>query len=659
MFTIRNNVGDLRLDNNVLNTGTLTVENTLTLTDGIYYKGTKATKQMIGFVDNTSDVNGNGITIGGDGLVMLGSGESVNTLKTNLSITAGGTEQTYISSDNDITFYASQNTFNANYKMIFSGNKLTVGVAGTTTAEAQIRCASGAGELYMYSGAATDGSRGIYVPAHGTGSACSLVSITTDNLATFYGALNLSNERVIVAKIARKKDGGGGWEYAPLQFYDNADSIFAKIGVYGNANTMTYMYIGANAYNSANNLRITPNGTVIIPNSTDASGTAANNVALIIGGEQTAEHIEIDGNEILAKSNGTTPGTLFLQDGAGTVQSSGTGGLIAKNGRLKTRSSESFPGIDFISNDSTGATGGTIAMNMAQTNSKYRADRFYFRCYTYDSSTGATSSVYEQFRLPDTTAGRSSNATYEIITTKGLSGNIPILHTITKGTKPSASVARQIAFTDSTGSTASDHLLGLIYSYVGTDGLARMRMYVHDNIASATSSSYFGIYHTTQSASTLVRRTEGNVKIYGAVWNDYAEYRASYTEEPGRVVQETPEGKLKLVNERLAPGARIISDTFGFAIGETKEYNAPIAVSGRVLAYTYRDRNEYPLGAAVCSAPNGTIDIMTRDEIMMYPERILGTVSEIPKYEYWYGGDGTPEDNQKVAVNNRIWIYVK
>lgn len=92
-------------------------------------------------------------------------------------------------------------------------------------------------------------------------------------------------------------------------------------------------------------------------------------------------------------------------------------------------------------------------------------------------------------------------------------------------------------------------------------------------------------------------------------------------------------------------------------MGETEKAKTPIAVAGRVLVYPYRDRSEYSLGAAVCSAPNGTVDIMTRDEIMMYPERIVGTVSEIPDYEYWKGGDNEiPTD---IKVNNRIWIYVR
>ena len=58
-----------------------------------------------------------------------------------------------------------------------------------------------------------------------------------------------------------------------------------------------------------------------------------------------------------------------------------------------------------------------------------------------------------------------------------------------------------------------------------------------------------------------------------------------------------------------------------------------------MLAYPYRAREEYHAGMAVCSAPNGTIDIMTREEIRDYPDAIIGIVSEIPDYEIWGTGN--------------------
>lgn len=140
-------------------------------------------------------------------------------------------------------------------------------------------------------------------------------------------------------------------------------------------------------------------------------------------------------------------------------------------------------------------------------------------------------------------------------------------------------------------------------------------------------------------------------KVRGAVWNDYAEYRESLIKEPGRCVIETGYGDLELSTKRLQLGGNIISDTFGFSIGETDKAETPIAVCGRVLAYPYEDRYKFTAGAAVCSGPNGTVSLMTREEIKEWPDAIIGYVSEIPEYKEW-GPD-------KIQVNNRIWIKVK
>ena len=140
-------------------------------------------------------------------------------------------------------------------------------------------------------------------------------------------------------------------------------------------------------------------------------------------------------------------------------------------------------------------------------------------------------------------------------------------------------------------------------------------------------------------------------KVRGAVFNDYAEYRESLIKEPGRCVIETGYGDLELSTKRLQLGGNIISDTFGFSIGETNKAETPIAVCGRVLAYPYEDRYKFTAGAAVCSGPNGTVSLMTREEIKEWPDAIIGYVSEIPVYKEW-GSD-------KIQVNNRIWIKIK
>ena len=156
-------------------------------------------------------------------------------------------------------------------------------------------------------------------------------------------------------------------------------------------------------------------------------------------------------------------------------------------------------------------------------------------------------------------------------------------------------------------------------------------------------------------------------KVYNAVWNDFAEFRESDIHESGRVLVSNGSGKLVLSTERLQPAAHIISDTFGCSVGQSDTAQTPMGVAGRVLAYPYQDRNNYKVGDAVCAAPNGTIDIMTREEIIQYPDRIIGIVDEIPNYDIWsqvstqYDGNGKYGGCHKaeVEVKGRIWVYVR
>ena len=148
-------------------------------------------------------------------------------------------------------------------------------------------------------------------------------------------------------------------------------------------------------------------------------------------------------------------------------------------------------------------------------------------------------------------------------------------------------------------------------------------------------------------------------QIWGAVWNDYAEFRETHDViESGRCVIETGNGDLVLSTERLQNGAEIISDTYGFAIGQNEHNKTPIAVSGRVLAYLYEDKDyaKQFIGYPVCSGPEGTVSIMTEQEASKYPWKIIGTISEIPNYDKWQIGE--KEDNTFIDVNGRVWIRI-
>lgn len=142
-------------------------------------------------------------------------------------------------------------------------------------------------------------------------------------------------------------------------------------------------------------------------------------------------------------------------------------------------------------------------------------------------------------------------------------------------------------------------------------------------------------------------------KVYGAVWNDYAECRESNEFiDAGYVVKENGDDTLSLADGRLIYGCSIVSDTFGFMIGETDKAHTPIAVSGRVLAYPYENREvfRHNIGCFVCSGPNGTVSLMDKEEVWNHPEAIIGQVSAVPDYEYW---------GNNVKVNGRVWIKVR
>ena len=186
-------------------------------------------------------------------------------------------------------------------------------------------------------------------------------------------------------------------------------------------------------------------------------------------------------------------------------------------------------------------------------------------------------------------------------------------------------------------------------------------------LAGGTVTGNVAITATTASTSTTTGalKVSGGVgvagdvyanAVVGAVWNDYAETRRAYSEDfkymkPGCVVTECPieNDTVRLTDKRLEKIPMVITDTYGFLIGEKEGDVVPVAVAGRVLVNTYEDRSKFELGDAVCSGPNGTVSIMTYEELLTFPDRVLGYVSCIPDYDTW----------GEVKVNNRIWIKVK
>jgi len=185
------------------------------------------------------------------------------------------------------------------------------------------------------------------------------------------------------------------------------------------------------------------------------------------------------------------------------------------------------------------------------------------------------------------------------------------------------------------------------------------------SLSSANSSvKLFILGATTQTATGAITYSNSSVyeqngyvyatRVYNAVWNDYAEYREYHDGETpyGRVVCENGDDTVSLSQKRLQPGAMICSDTFGNCMGNENN-GIPVAVAGRVLAYPLEPRETFGffIGQAVCAGPNGTVSIMSKEEVKEYPEAVIGYVSAVPQYETWGSGN--------IKVDGRIWIKVK
>ena len=310
---------------------------------------------------------------------------------------------------------------------------------------------------------------------------------------------------------------------------------------------------------------------------------------------------------------------------------------------------------------------------------------------TYGTSTPANGTAGQLFFAQDT-----SDSDYLPLTGGTLSGNLTlnekllITNKMYGTTKPNNPVEGQIFFQENDGSltlpaggTAGQYLVknssndsdaswkslpALNYLPLSGGTLTGNLTISHSDTNDATvrvtnskgsigllSSTNRGLYDYTKSKWLIYTdgtKASTSYALYGAVWNDYAEFREGDTIDAGRCVVEVGDDTLITSTERLMPGANITSDTFGFAIGETEQAKTPIAVSGRVLAYPYESREEFKknVGRPVCSGPNGTVSIMTDEEYRNKGYCAIGTISAVPDYEEWGTG--------KVKVNGRVWIKV-
>lgn len=427
------------------------------------------------------------------------------------------------------------------------------------------------------------------------------------------------------------------------------------------------------------------------------------NTGYLFVGKADGQHVAIDTNEIMGKTDGTNAGNLTLQAGGGLLYlgTYGTEAIVrASSFLVSTEYSQSIINFSGTSHKSVGGIieyqGPYIADET--TMKRNNRSRFVLRCTSFESdnlvaTTGCTTNYYlantvsglteDQDRwLPfasKQSLGSDSQPVYlknsELIACNSFipstGGTLTGGLIINKGNSDTKAITINESFENGIYANSSKRgfvSLGCEYGLIiqrnnmpqlhfcDINGRNLGAMYIQTS--DGTKGPLYLKVNTNDEGGAkyaYLKNTDGTWhadKLESGNSNDYAEYRAQKEEiQPGRAVTCEKDGVLFKTTERLQSCEGIVSDTFGFTTGMTEKSKTPLAVAGRVLAYTYEDRNSYNVGDAVCCAPNGTISRMTREEIIEYPERIVGTVSEIPEYEYW--GD----DN--ILVNDRIWIKVK
>lgn len=211
--------------------------------------------------------------------------------------------------------------------------------------------------------------------------------------------------------------------------------------------------------------------------------------------------------------------------------------------------------------------------------------------------------------------------------------------------------------TDETNITTNTNNIKSLQGRMNTAETNISSLQTQGNVTNLNSTSLYvtGVKYDTSSGTKSSNQlyynsgitiTTNNV-LKGAAWNDFAEYRQC-NDKAGYVVVEKGDGSLIRSHKRMLPGASIISDTYGMVIGKDENGYMPVAVAGRVLAYA-TDKEHMKAGDPLCTGCNGTVSKMSRLETILYPDRIIGYVSEIPSYALW----------NDVLVNGRIWVKVK
>ena len=159
---------------------------------------------------------------------------------------------------------------------------------------------------------------------------------------------------------------------------------------------------------------------------------------------------------------------------------------------------------------------------------------------------------------------------------------------------------------------------------------------------------------TLFNANVYVNPSTGTLtasRVYGAVFNDYAEYRLCLEDIlPGHIVVEDDNLDIvRLCNQRNPKKKMfVVSDTYGYCMGDSKN-SVPISLSGRVLVCFNGNRDKLRVGDYLGCDKDGKARKISRLRAFFNPRAVLGRVSHIPQADDIWGTNNT-------EVNGRIWV---
>lgn len=389
-----------------------------TMTGNISYKGSKATYEMIKFIDNSSDTYGNGIAIGGGGLTIVGGGESADTIKSVCS--SGGDERLILANDGSIDFYTNlqSGTDKATHVTIdntglFSGIASSANLINCTQLTNQdLNTLKDPGKFYYAAGnnnctntgQAVGTAFGLYVGRNAEGCRYQKM-ITTGNLI-YYRTYNSTSWSAWSTNI----DSSNYNSYAPTKTGTGASGTWG-ISVTGNAATATKLAtarsINGTNFDGSGSITTATWGTArnITIGSTKKSVNGGADVSWSLSeiGAAAASH----SHSYLPLAGGTMTGALNFANATwnivgddvyiGDMNIGGTLGVMGKNGNTtiklvqygaSTTSGSGAPGVSWTctgANASTmsGTLSGTFSGNLSGTASRatllapaYTADTF-------------------------------------------------------------------------------------------------------------------------------------------------------------------------------------------------------------------------------------------------------------------------------------------